>query len=263
MRKVALRGLFSRKLRLVLTSLAVALGVTLIAGTYVFTDTINASFDRIFEESNKGTDASITPNPTIDTSNNGGTAPTLSPAMLAKVRANPNVASADGSVFDSATILDAKGKKLSSAQAPAFVGSVADQPRFRGFTVKEGHLPAAPDEATIDRGTAKKKHLKLGDTIGISGDKRRENFTLVGFTQVASQRSKTLETALHYLALVEREAKRGEAMLMTRTRDFKTVLVPGDETMLGTYLTVELTGTTGSTCTGAIVRERQPLPMAG
>jgi tRNA-2-methylthio-N6-dimethylallyladenosine synthase len=63
--------------------------------------------------------------------------------------------------------------------------------------------------------------------------------------------------------LVEREAKRGEAMLMTRTRDFKTVLVPGDASMLGRYLTVELTGTTGSTFTGAIVRERQPLPMAG
>ena len=45
--------------------------------------------------------------------------------------------------------------------------------------------------------------------------------------------------------LVEREAKRGEAMLMTRTRDFKTVLVPGDGSMLGQYLTVELTGTTG------------------
>jgi tRNA-2-methylthio-N6-dimethylallyladenosine synthase len=63
--------------------------------------------------------------------------------------------------------------------------------------------------------------------------------------------------------LVEREAKRGDAMLMTRTRDFKTVLVPGDVSMLGQYLTVELTGTTGSTFTGSIVRERQPLPMAG
>jgi tRNA-2-methylthio-N6-dimethylallyladenosine synthase len=63
--------------------------------------------------------------------------------------------------------------------------------------------------------------------------------------------------------LVEREAKRGEAMLMTRTRDFKTVLVPGDASLLGSYFTVELTGTTGSTFTGAIVRERQPRPMAG
>jgi hypothetical protein len=52
-------------------------------------------------------------------------------------------------------------------------------------------------------------------------------------------------------------------MLMTRTRDFKTVLVPGDASMLGRYLTVELTGTTGSTFTGSVVRDRQALPMAG
>ena len=63
--------------------------------------------------------------------------------------------------------------------------------------------------------------------------------------------------------LVEREAKRGEAMLLTRTRDYKSVLVPGDGSMLGQYLTVVLTGTTGSTFTGSIVRERQPLPVAG
>ncbi|CAN5362144.1 tRNA (N6-isopentenyl adenosine(37)-C2)-methylthiotransferase MiaB [soil metagenome] len=63
--------------------------------------------------------------------------------------------------------------------------------------------------------------------------------------------------------LVEREAKRGDAMLLARTRDFKSVLIPGDASMLGIYFTVELTGTTGSTFTGSIVRERQPLPLAG
>ena len=78
----------------------------------------------------------------------------------------------------------------------------------------------------------------------------------------ARQRNLALLGTRHEV-LVEREAKRGEAMLMTRTRDFKTVLVPGDASMLGSYLNVELTGTTGSTFTGAIVRERQPLPMAG
>ena len=63
--------------------------------------------------------------------------------------------------------------------------------------------------------------------------------------------------------LVEKEARRGGELQQTRTRDFKTVLVPGDASMLGRYLTVELTGTTGSTFTGQVVRERQPLPMAG
>ncbi len=63
--------------------------------------------------------------------------------------------------------------------------------------------------------------------------------------------------------LVEKEAKRGEALLQGRTRDFKTVLIPGDLSMVGSYQTVELTGTTGSTFVGQIVRERKQLPMAG
>jgi tRNA-2-methylthio-N6-dimethylallyladenosine synthase len=65
--------------------------------------------------------------------------------------------------------------------------------------------------------------------------------------------------------LVEKEARRG-GMLQARTRDFKTVLVPGDATAVGEYCTVELTGTTGSTFTGAVVRDDArrslPLPMA-
>ena len=61
--------------------------------------------------------------------------------------------------------------------------------------------------------------------------------------------------------LIEKEARRG-GLLQARTRDFKTVIVPGEPAMIGSYVTVELTGTTGSTFTGAVVRERAPLPMA-
>src|ERR687888_1478615 len=105
MTKVAMRGLFARKLRLALTVLAVVLGTTLIAGTYVFTDSINSAFDTIFEVSNKNVDASVTPHKTIDTSNNGGTQPTIPASVLDKVRSSPNVAEAQGSVFDTGTIL--------------------------------------------------------------------------------------------------------------------------------------------------------------
>ena len=62
--------------------------------------------------------------------------------------------------------------------------------------------------------------------------------------------------------LVERTAKRGDH-LMARTRDFKTVLIPADGYAPGDYVTVELTGTTGSTFTGAPVSSRAALPMAG
>ena len=62
--------------------------------------------------------------------------------------------------------------------------------------------------------------------------------------------------------LVEKPARRG-GMLQTRTRDFKTVMIPGDVTMIGKYLQVELTGTTGSTFIGQVVGQRAALPMAG
>jgi len=51
MLKVALRGVFARKLRAFLTALAVFLGVALMTGTYVLTDTFTNSFGQIFEES--------------------------------------------------------------------------------------------------------------------------------------------------------------------------------------------------------------------
>ena len=93
---------------------------------------------------------------------------------------------------------------------------------------------------------------------------------------VASERLERLITLVRTLArernlrqlgrreevLVEKVARRGE-LLQARTRDFKTVLVPGDESMIGRYLDVELTGTTGSTFTGSVVHERRTLPMAG
>lgn len=114
------------------------------------------------------------------------------------------------------------------------------------FSMREGtpatRLPASdavPDEV------AGARLQRLIDTV--RGAARERNMRLLG---------------ARYEVLVEKMARRGTEMLQTRTRDFKTVLVPGDVSMLGQYLTVELTGTTGSTFTGQIVRERQPLPVA-
>ena len=61
--------------------------------------------------------------------------------------------------------------------------------------------------------------------------------------------------------LVEKAARRG-GLLQSRTRDFKTVMIPGDVSLIGRYLNVELTGTTGSTFIGQVVGQRAPLPMA-
>jgi tRNA-2-methylthio-N6-dimethylallyladenosine synthase len=62
--------------------------------------------------------------------------------------------------------------------------------------------------------------------------------------------------------LFEKVSRRG-TLLQARTRRHHTVLVPGDESLIGAYRTVELTGTTGSTFTGAVVSSRAALPLAG
>lgn len=68
-----------------------------------------------------------------------------------------------------------------------------------------------------------------------------------------------------HAVLVEKEARRGD-LLQARTGDFKTVLIPADQAAIGEYVTVELTGTTGSTFSGQVIREaavkRAALPMA-
>jgi putative ABC transport system permease protein len=59
MHNATLKGLLAHKLRLALTALAIVLGVGFVAGTYVLTDTINATFTTLFGQITQGTDASV------------------------------------------------------------------------------------------------------------------------------------------------------------------------------------------------------------
>ncbi len=115
------------------------------------------------------------------------------------------------------------------------------------FSPRDG-TPATrlPADWTVPADVAGERLQRLVELVRSSA--RARNMSLLGTRQEV---------------LVERQAKRGEAMMLARTRDFRTVLVPGDAGMLGTYLTVELTGTTGSAFTGSQVHERTLLPMAG
>ena len=55
--RVALKGLLGRKLRAALTAIAIVLGVAMVSGTYILTDTIKAGFDTIYKVSYQNTDA--------------------------------------------------------------------------------------------------------------------------------------------------------------------------------------------------------------
>ncbi|MGZ4381265.1 MAG: hypothetical protein ACXVZ3_07585, partial [Gaiellaceae bacterium] len=69
--KVALRSLMGRKLRFALTAFAIVLGVAMVTGTYMLTDSINRAFGGIFTEIYRGTDATITGKAAFDLSGQG------------------------------------------------------------------------------------------------------------------------------------------------------------------------------------------------
>src|SRR5688572_32131525 len=89
MAKVAIRNLWERKLRTILTSLAIVLGVMMVSGTYILTDTIDRSFDEIFTESNEGVDAVVTSREAVETDD--GQVPPFSTDVLRDVRRTDGV----------------------------------------------------------------------------------------------------------------------------------------------------------------------------
>jgi putative ABC transport system permease protein len=128
---VALKGLAGRKVRALLTAFAIVIGVSMVSGTFVLTDTMQKAFDGVFNASYDKTDAVIAGKEIVKGSTSG--AATVPEPLLAKVRALPEVASAGGTLApiesNEAKILGRDGKALGSGGAPRFgLGNDASQP---------------------------------------------------------------------------------------------------------------------------------------
>ncbi len=111
------------------------------------------------------------------------------------------------------------------------------------FSLRDG-TPATnfPASDTISDEVASERLNRLIATV--RGGSRARNMNLLGERREV---------------LIEKEARRG-GLMQARSRDFKIILIPGDDSMIGQYRTVELTGTTGSTFTGSVVNTRVALP---
>ncbi len=182
---IALRGLVSRKLRGILTALAVFFGVAMISGTLMLTDTVQNSFDNIFADANKGVDVSVSPKETVEDSRDAEP-PAFSADLLEKVEGVDGVDETTGSIFDpTAAILDEKGERIGMPGPPHFVASV-DSDRFSPWTYTEGHEPRNANEAAIDSKTADRDGYKVGDTLRIAATKPLKQYEIVGIGQFGS-----------------------------------------------------------------------------
>jgi putative ABC transport system permease protein len=184
--RFGLRGLLGRKLRSVLTALAIVLGVATVSGTYVLTDSISSAFDSIFSSIYQGTDASITGKSAVSASSNTDL-PSFDESLLTKVKALPAVAAGVGGVADDSTNLIGKnGKVISFGFAPHLGFSVdPSQPRFSSLTLVEGDWPGS-GEVVIDRSTAHKKGIQVGDTLPIEAQGAASPFRVSGLVKFGS-----------------------------------------------------------------------------
>ncbi|HEY6781451.1 MAG TPA: ABC transporter permease, partial [Thermoleophilaceae bacterium] len=185
MTKVALRGIASRKLRAFTTFLAIFLGVALVAGTYVLTDTINKSFSQIFSDSLKGTDVVISSKTDVEQDTGP---PAFSADLLQRTREVDGVKAAAGSIFSLGKFVKQDGDALVGGFAPNFISS--HQPaRFETLTMAAGHPPRTAREATLDKQTADRGNLEVGDTLYLAGERRVRGYRLVGLTTLGDDNS--------------------------------------------------------------------------
>ena len=193
MLKLTLKNLFARKFRLVLTSIAVVLGVAFMAGTFVLTDTLGNVFDDLFVDTNEGVDAQVRAQEPFKSEGQQQTVtrPPVPEALDAEVTDVEGVDLAQGNVFGYALVFEKTGDDTVQNQAPTF--GTAWYPGERvgvgsELIGKDSRPPRRLDEVVLDVKTARDGGYKIGDTVRISFQTAAEQpFKLVGVFQVGGK----------------------------------------------------------------------------
>jgi putative ABC transport system permease protein len=186
--RATIRGLFSRKVRLALTALAIVLGVAFVSGTYVLTDTLRQSFSRIFAETAANVDLVVRSAVPFDDDDGGAftSRARMADSVVQQVRGVPGVAVAEGSLQGPAQFVAKDGETaISSGGAPTLGFSWASPDSAVGplRIVEDGRSrpPERDGEVAMDLGTARRNGFRVGDDVKVLSDGPAETFEIVGF----------------------------------------------------------------------------------
>src|SRR3712207_6688428 len=178
---VALKGLAGRKIRALLTAFAIVIGVSMVSGTFILTDTMQKSFNGLFDASYEKTDAVVQGKEIVENSTNGSGV-TLPASLLEEVRGLPEVEAAGGQVMPeeshSADIIGTNGKAV--AQEGLGISYDAATARFSPLNLKTGAWPQGPGQVVIDAGTAKKEHYAVGDSVLVATATGQHRYEVTG-----------------------------------------------------------------------------------
>ncbi|MEV6613662.1 FtsX-like permease family protein [Streptomyces sp. NPDC051051] len=166
--RTALRNVLAHKARLLMTVLAVMLGVAFVSGTLVFTNTISDAYQRSSAKGFDQVDVAVTAEFQEDEGDRIGRMPELTQALLDRSAKAPGAASAIGVVRGFTAIADKDGKLVGEgfqSQGGNYWGD--KDPRY---PLQEGTAPRGPGEIALDSETARRAGYEVGDTVRLSVD---------------------------------------------------------------------------------------------
>jgi putative ABC transport system permease protein len=178
MLRLVLSSLRANSRRLISTSIAVCLGVALLAGTMVLGDTLKANFDELFQSSLGNADAVVRSANTLDT--DGEFAQDLIDGSMAdELAAMDGVDTVVPQIEGFGQLTGSDGEKLGGNGPPTLAGNWIDDPELNPYELVEGRAPETADEVVINRGAAKDGDLAVGDRMTVSTPEPVE-VTIVG-----------------------------------------------------------------------------------
>ena len=148
------------------------LGVAFMAGSLVLGDTVGHTFDNLFSNVFKGTDAEVRAVKPFKAPDDGGpdqSRPGIDASLLETVKSTPGVAAAEGSVFGYTQVVDKKGKSIGNPGqgAPTFGTNWKTNLDLNAYHLVQGRAPAADDEVVLDAHSAKEGKYRVGDTAKV------------------------------------------------------------------------------------------------
>ncbi|MGK2874705.1 MAG: ABC transporter permease [Nocardioides sp.] len=167
--RLTLRNLFARKVRLVMSGLAIVLGVAFLAGVLVFSNGLSTTFDTIIKGSTPDAQVRLTGLDNFSADGLGTSAQLITPDQIAAIAAVPEVARADGGVDGlGLSLLDSDGALVGGTGAPTLAFNYNDTLNMDGqqiLVLDSGKWPTAPGEVVLDASSADRADYELGDTV--------------------------------------------------------------------------------------------------
>ncbi|MEV2254187.1 FtsX-like permease family protein [Streptomyces sp. NPDC050147] len=163
--RISLSSLRGHKRRFAGTFLAVMLGVAFLAGTLVMGDTLRGSFDTMFGNATRGTDAVVRSADTITTPDDSqGTRQPVKTSLVEKIERTEGVAAAAPSIQGAGQLLGKDREPIGGEGPPTLAGNWIDDKELNAYQLADGRAPARPGEVVVNRGAAESGDLKIGDT---------------------------------------------------------------------------------------------------